>query len=142
MNATQAGALVALAALWLTMTAGAGAQRAGGPGDANESAQLPALTAPVRIAPDWTIKVLHSDSVGASYPRAIQLQHYAPGTGQILLTYAGGPGPMPVYGSTDAETFQPFSELKELRRQPTLFELPAKVGELESRLRAALLHRR
>jgi hypothetical protein len=33
MNATQARALVALAALWLTMTAGAGAQRAGGPGD-------------------------------------------------------------------------------------------------------------
>ena len=27
------------------------------------------------IAPDWTIKVLQTDSIGASYPRAVQLQH-------------------------------------------------------------------
>ena len=123
-------ALVALTALLLPMSARSGAQRAGGPGDANESAQLPMLTAPVRIPPDWTIKVLQSDSVGASYPRAIQLRHYAPGKGHILLTYAGGPGPMPIYRSTDnGETFQSFSELKELRGQPTLFELPTKIGE-------------
>ena len=133
---TMAGktrALVALTALSLISSAGAAAQRAGGPGEANESAQLPTLTAPVRIAPDFTIRAIQSDSVGASYPRAIQLQHYAPGKGHILLTYAGGPGPMPIYRSTDnGETFQSFSELKELRGQPTLFELPTKIGEFQA----------
>jgi hypothetical protein len=96
----------------------------------NESAQLPMLTAPVRIPPDYTIKVIPTESLGASYPRAIQLKQYAAGKGQILLTWAGGQGPMPIYRSTDnGETFQPFSELKELRGQPTLFELPTKIGE-------------
>ena len=106
------------------------AVRAQGRGPENQSAQLPTLTAPVRIAPDYTIKVLQTDAPGASYPRAIQLKQYAAGKGDILLTFAGRPGPMPIYRSTDnGETFQLFSELKELRGQPTLFELPAKIGE-------------
>lgn len=130
MNNGRIRALVSLTALVLIASGGASAQRAGGPGGANESAQLPILTAPVRIAPDWSIKVLRTDSIGASYPRAVQLQHYAAGKGQILLTYAGRPGPMPIYSSTDnGETFHLFSELKDLRGQPTLFELPAKIGE-------------
>ena len=105
-----------------------GAQRAGGP--PNESDRLPMLTSPVRIPPDWTIKVLQSEVLGASYPRAIQLKQYASGKGHILLTYAGVPGAMPIYRSTDnGETFELFSELKELRGQPALFELPTKVGD-------------
>ena len=129
MNNGRIRALISLTA-FVAITTGAVAQRAGGPGDANESAQLPMLTAPVRIAPDWTIKVLQTDSIGASYPRVVQLQQYAAGKGHILLTYAGRPGPMPIYRSTDnGETFHLFSELKELRGQPTLFELPARIGE-------------
>jgi hypothetical protein len=113
---------------------GSGVQTQGGPArgaeSPNESAQLPMLTAPVRIPPDFTIKVINTETLGASYPRAIQLKQYAAGKGQILLTWAGGPGPMPIYRSTDnGETFQPFSELKELRGQPTLFELPQRIGE-------------
>lgn len=120
----HAQAFVLLAAL---SAAALGAQ---GRGAENESAQLPALTAPVRIPPDYTITVLQTDALGASYPRAIQLRHYAAGKGHILLTFAGRPGPMPIYRSTDnGETFQLFSELKELRGQPTLFELPAAMGE-------------
>jgi hypothetical protein len=124
-------ALVALTALSLISSARAGAQRAGGPGDANESAQLPALTAPVRIAPDFTIRAIQSETLGASYPRVIQLAHYAPGKGQLLVTFAGaGKTGMPVYRSTDnGETFQLFSELTRLRGQPTIYELPVKMGE-------------
>jgi hypothetical protein len=130
MNSGKLRALVVLVALSLTMSAGAGAQRAGGPGDANESAQLPTLTAPVRIPPDFTIRAIQSDALGASYPRVIQLEHYAPGKGQLLVTYAGGGGSMPIYRSTDnGETFQLFSELKGLRGQPALYELPVKMGE-------------
>jgi hypothetical protein len=123
--------LAAPAALTLIMSAGAGAQRAGGPGDANESAQLPILTAPVRIAPDFTIKAIQADSFGASYPRVIQLQHYTAGKGQLLVTFAGsGKTGMPVYRSTDnGETFHLLSELTGLRGQPTIYELPMKMGE-------------
>ncbi len=74
MNRRKTRALVALTAIALTMSVGAGAQRAGGPGDANESALLPMLTAPVRIPPDFTIRSIQTDAVGASYPRVIQLQ--------------------------------------------------------------------
>jgi hypothetical protein len=125
---SRIGTLIALIAVSITLSVRAGAQRAGGV--PNESDQLPTMTAPVRIPPDYTIKVLQTDALGASYPRAIQLKYFAAGKGNILLTYAGRPGPMPIYRSTDnGQTFQPFSELKELRGQPTLFELPAKIGE-------------
>ncbi len=67
--------LVALTALLLILGPGAAAQRAGGP--PNESEQLPTLTAPVRIAPDYTIRAIQTDAPGASYPRVIQLQHFA-----------------------------------------------------------------
>ena len=120
-------ALVTLTALLLILGPSAAAQRAGGP--PNESEQLPTLTAPVRIAPDYTIRAIQTDAPGASYPRVIQLQHFAAGKGQILLTYAGS-GAMPVYRSTDnGETFQLYSELKDLRGQPTLYELPVRMGE-------------
>jgi hypothetical protein len=109
----------------------AGGPRAGGPGETpNESAQLPTLTAPVRIAPDWNIKVVNTESLGASYPRIIQLQRYAPGKGQLLATWSSGPGGMQIFRSTDnGETFQPFSEVNGLRGQPALYELPVKMGE-------------
>ena len=130
MNREKIRALVALTALALTMSVGAGAQRAGGPGDANESAMLPTLTAPVRISTDFTIRSIQADSFGASYPRVIQLQHYAPGKGHLLVTFAGGGGSMPIYRSTDnGETFHFFSELTRLRGQPTIYELPLKMGE-------------
>ncbi|HTL02824.1 MAG TPA: sialidase family protein, partial [Vicinamibacterales bacterium] len=107
------------------------AQRAGGPGPApNESDQLPVLTAPVRISADYTIKTI--DAQGASYPRVLQLQHYVPGKGQLLLTFTGGGagGGMPIYRSTDnGETFQLFSQVPDLRGQPALYELPVKMGE-------------
>jgi hypothetical protein len=134
-------ALIALAVLMLSITGtdrsdiraqarGAAPRGQGAGGPPNESDQLPSLTAPVRIAPDYTIRVIQSDTPGASYPRAIQLKHYAAGKGQILLTYAAAPGPMPVYRSIDnGETFQLYSELKDLRGQPTLYELPARIGE-------------
>ena len=138
----RTGALVALTALSVTLSFAAGSpsdlraqSRGGGPGQRgggppNESEQLPMLTAPVRIAPDYTIRALQTDALGASYPRAIQLQHDAAGTGQILLTYAGGRGSMPVFRSTDnGETFHRFSELQNLQGQPTLYELPTKMGE-------------
>ena len=95
--------LVALTTLSLITSAGAGAQRAGGPGDANESAQLPMLTAPVRISADFTIKAIQTDSFNASYPRVIQLQHYVPGKGQLLLTFAGG-GPASQHRSSSMVT--------------------------------------
>jgi hypothetical protein len=131
----KSSSLVSLMALSLILSfsagGGAGAQRMGGPGEPNESAQLPTLTAPVRIAADYTIRAIQTESPGASYPRVIQLQHYAPGKGQLLVTFSGGGGGgMPIYRSIDnGETFQFFSEVKGLRGQPALYELPVKMGE-------------
>jgi hypothetical protein len=142
----EARALVALVALSLFLGVGASrsgvlaqggggapAAGAGGPASAtpeNESAQLPALTAPVRIAPDYTIKVVPTDKFDARYPRVIQLQHYAPGKGQLLATWSSSPTGMEIYRSTDnGETFQLFSEVKGLRGSPALYELPVKMGE-------------
>ena len=106
MMSARSGSLVSLVASWLVLIAGVPvAQRAGGSGPApNESDQLPALTAPVRISADYIIKTI--DAQGASYPRVIQLQHYAPGKGQLLLTFTGGGpgGGMPIYRSTDNGT--------------------------------------
>jgi hypothetical protein len=144
----EARALVALVALSLFLGLGASgsgvlaqapggavapAAAPGGPPAAapeNESAQLPTLTAPVRIAPDWTIKVVNTEQLGASYPRVIQLQQYAPGKGQLLATWSSSPTGMQLFRSTDnGETFQLFSEVKGLRGQPALYELPVKMGE-------------
>ena len=132
MMSARSSSLVSLVAFLLVVSAGIpAAQRAGGPGPApNESDQLPVLTAPVRISADYTIKTI--DAQGASYPRVLQLQHYAPGKGQLLLTFTGGGagGGMPIYRSTDnGETFQLFSQVPDLRGQPALYELPVKMGE-------------
>lgn len=77
------------------------------------------------------MKAIQADSFGASYPRVIQLQYYTAGNGQLLVTYAGGGKTgMPVYRSTDnGETFHLFSELTRLRGQPTIYELPTRMGE-------------
>ena len=140
----EARTLVALVALSLLLGFGASrsgvlAQAPGGGGapaaaagatPENESAQLPTLTAPVRIPPDYTIKVVNTEQLGASYPRIIQLQHYAPGKGQLLATWSSSPTGMQLFRSSDnGETFQLFSEVKGLRGQPALYELPVKMGE-------------
>ncbi|HUA86255.1 MAG TPA: sialidase family protein [Bryobacteraceae bacterium] len=88
------------------------------------------LSVPVPLSGDFTIRNLNWDtSLGASYPRVIELQHYASGSGQILATYARR-GALPIYRSTDGgDTFQFFSEIQNLRGQPALYELPVKMGE-------------
>lgn len=85
---------------------------------------------PVPLSSDFTVKNLEWDaSLGASYPRVTQLQHYGPGKGHLLATYARR-GALPIYRSTDnGDTFQFFSEIKGLRGQPALYELPVKMGE-------------
>ena len=67
---------------------------------------------------------------GASYPRVIQLNAYAPGKGQLLATFSQRAQALPIYRSTDAgESWQLFSEIPMLRGQPALYELPQKIGE-------------
>ena len=59
----------------------------------------------------------------------IQLKEYAPAKGQILATCSRR-GALPIYRSADnADTFQFFTEIKGLRGQPALYELPVKMGE-------------
>jgi hypothetical protein len=106
--------------------AGAG----GGAGTASAASQL---SQPVPLTGDFVVRNLEADSsLGASYPRVIQLKTYAPGKGQLLASY-GRRGAMPIYRSTDnGETFQFFSEIQGLRGQPTLYELPVKMGEFSA----------
>ena len=67
-------------------------------------------------------------SPGASYPRVIQLK-VGPQKGTLLATYARR-GDLAVFRSTDnGETWQPFSEIPQLRGQPCLYELPVRMGE-------------
>ena len=107
-----------------------GAPPAGAAGAAGAASAASQLSVPVPLASDFTIKNLEWDtSLGASYPRVIQLKTYAPGKGQLLATYSRR-GAMPIYRSTDnGDTFQFFSEIKGLRGQPALYELPVKMGE-------------
>ena len=88
------------------------------------------LSLPVPLSSDFAIRNLDADvSLGASYPRVIQLKEYVPSKGQILATYARR-GALPIYRSTDSgETFAFFSEIKGLRGQPALYEMPVKMGE-------------
>jgi hypothetical protein len=88
------------------------------------------LSVPLPLTDDFVIRNLEPDSsLGASYPRVIQLKTYAAGKGQLLATYDRR-GTLPIYRSTDnGETFQFFSEVKGLRGQPSLYELPVKMGE-------------
>lgn len=80
----------------------------------------------------FTSKIGFFDSdpaLGASYPRVVQLQHYAPSKGQLLATFARR-GALPVYRSADnGETWTFLSEVPDLRGQPALYELSQQVGE-------------
>jgi hypothetical protein len=110
-----------------------GAPPAGGPGAAGaayNASVASQLSVPVPLKEDFVVRNLDPDSsVNASYPRVIQLQYYGPGKGQILATFSRR-GTLPIYRSTDnGETFQFFSEIKGLRGQPALYELPVKMGE-------------
>ena len=82
-------------------------------------------------APASAVKTIDSDPAlgAASYPRVIELQHYAPGKGQLLATFTRR-GALPIYRSTDSgETWQFLSEVTGLRGQPALYEMPQKMGE-------------
>jgi hypothetical protein len=99
-------------------------------GAANNPSVASQLSVPVPLASNFTVKNLEWDTeLGASYPRVIQLKAYGPGKGHLLATYARR-GALPIYRSTDnGDTFQFFSEIKGLRGQPALYELPVKMGE-------------
>jgi hypothetical protein len=99
---------------------------AGGRGNPANQESLPVPTR-------FTSKIGYFDAdpqAGASYPRVIQLQHYAAGRGQLIATY-GRRGALPIYRSTDnGETWSQFSEVPNLRGQPCLYELPVRMGAL------------
>jgi hypothetical protein len=86
--------------------------------------------APVSTTFTSKIGFFDADPVpGASYPRVIQLKYYGPGKGQLLATFARR-GTLPIYRSTDnGDTWQVYSEVPNLRGQPSLYELPVKMGE-------------
>ncbi len=65
---------------------------------------------------------------GASYPRVIQLKIGA-NKGTLLASYSHR-GNLPIYRSTDnGDSWTLFSEVPQLRGEPCLYELPAKMGE-------------
>jgi hypothetical protein len=113
------------------VTAGRGQTRtAGVPGAPGGPGRGGQVGAPVATLSEFTVRSFDSNpSLGASYPRVIQLQHYLAGKGQLLATFSRR-GPLPVYRSTDnGETWQFFSEVTGLRGQPALYELPQPMGE-------------
>ncbi|MEO6079350.1 MAG: sialidase family protein [Steroidobacteraceae bacterium] len=66
----------------------------------------------------------------ASYPRVIQIKHYAPLKGQLMATFDQG-GRFPIYLSKDnGDSWEFLTSLAELRQQPALFELPRRMGDL------------
>jgi hypothetical protein len=93
---------------------------------------------------DHIIKTLYSPpgqapTVGAMYPRVIQIKNHAGSEGYLLATfehYMNREPSFPIYRSTDkGETWNLFSEVEDTRNkfgmkyQPHLFELPQQVGE-------------
>jgi hypothetical protein len=98
----------------------------GGPGAPNPAERL---SAPVPVKFTSKIGFFDSDpALGASYPRVIQLNHYAAAKGQLLATFARR-GALPIYRSIDkGETWQFLSEVPNLSGQPTLYELPTRMG--------------
>jgi len=67
---------------------------------------------------------------GASYPRVIQLKIGAQ-KGTLLATFSRRGGVLPIFRSTDnGESWQPFSDVPQLRGQACLYELPTKMGDL------------
>jgi hypothetical protein len=89
------------------------------------------LSMPVPTLFTSKIGFLTMDQVaGASYPRVIQLKYYVAGKGQLLATFAQRGHSLPIFRSNDqGDTWQRFSEVSMLGGQPTLFELPVKMGE-------------
>ena len=68
-------------------------------------------------------------SLGASYPRVVELEHYAAGKRQLIATFVRRGG-FPIYRSTDrGETWQFVTEVKALTQQPALYEMPQKMGD-------------
>jgi len=65
---------------------------------------------------------------GGSYPRVIQVEHFAGMEGDLLVTCARRPS-MPIFRSTDeGETWEQVSETEGLSGQPALYELPQTGG--------------
>jgi hypothetical protein len=122
--------------LCLLGSAGAAAQQAVPavpPAGSGGSAADPAAPAGMPVPTSFSSKIgfLTMDQTpGATYPRVLQLQYYAAGKGQLLATFSQRGQALPLYRSTDAgDTWQKFSEVPMLRGEPTLFELPLKIGE-------------
>ena len=94
--------------------------RQGGPG------------APTPTSSEFTVRTLNAErNIGASYPRVIQMQHSAAAKGHLLATFSRRGASLPIYRSTDnGDTWQPISEVKGLRGQPSLYELPQRSGSL------------
>jgi len=88
------------------------------------------LSQPIRTQFTSKIGFLDSDpALGASYPRVVQLQHFAKGRGHLLATF-GRRGPLPIYRSTDnGETWTFLASVPNLRGQPALYELPVRMGD-------------
>jgi len=107
----------------------------GGFGALALAAQAAAQTAPVYGAPtatSFTSKIgffTMDRDPGASYPRVIQLK-MGTNKGALLATYSRR-GNLPIYRSTDnGDSWTLFSEVPQLRGEPCLYELPARMGEL------------
>jgi len=81
----------------------------------------------------------NAPTVGAMYPRIIQIKHYEGSKGNLLVTfehYMNREPSFPIYRSTDnGETWHLLSEVEDTKNgwgmmyQPHLFELPQQVGE-------------
>jgi hypothetical protein len=81
----------------------------------------------------------HAPTVGAMYPRVIQVNHHEGSKGNLLATfehYMHREPSFPIYRSNDSgETWHLLSEVEDTRNkwgmkfQPHLFELPQQVGE-------------
>ena len=70
---------------------------------------------PIPTETSGVVSTFDSDqSLGASYPRVVELQHYAAGKGQLIATFVRRGG-FPIYRSTDrGETWQFVTEVKAL----------------------------
>ena len=105
---------------------GAWAQQAGSTADLAAQLSMPVPTVFTSKIGFFTME----QAPGATYPRVIQLRHYAPGMGQLLATFGQREQSLPIFRSTDGgDTWQRFSEVPMLRGQPALFELPVKIGQ-------------
>ena len=108
--------------------------RAGAPAAQTPAAGRGAAAEPVGLPiPTETVGAVgtfESDqSLGASYPRVVQLQHFAAGKGHLIATFVRRGG-FPIYRSTDqGQTWQFITEVKALTQQPALYEMPQKMGE-------------